>query len=78
MRQTGLEPVSRVWKTLILPLNYWRYGPGGDRTRDSGVTSIDKSISTMRYQLRYWTLDPLHIRIPHVGLEPTISGFHGF
>ena len=24
MRQAGIEPASKVWKTLILPLNYQR------------------------------------------------------
>lgn len=26
MRPAGIEPASRVWKTLILPLNYGRWG----------------------------------------------------
>ena len=34
MRQSGIEPELREWKSLILPLNYWRLrGVGIEPTR---------------------------------------------
>jgi hypothetical protein len=47
--QSGIEPESSVWKTDILPLNYWRCGRSRIRT-DIGEPKVSAVITDYTIQ----------------------------
>ena len=55
IHQTGIGPVLRVWKTLILPLNYWcevvTTGVEPARRKPMGLKSISFTVRTRHYPL---------------------------
>ncbi len=59
MHQPGIGPGSKDWKSLILPLNYWccvvQAGIEPAALAYLSALNIVGTISTMLYQLSYWT-----------------------
>jgi hypothetical protein len=70
--QSGIEPESSVWKTDILPLNYWRdEATGFDRfpTHATGLTRTRTEITgTKARGDNHYTISPFPNRESNPGL----------